>query len=347
MPPALSLRGSKPLPGKNKMKCKINLWGYITIFVLAAIALPWLGSESISFSDVFKHTEGTDNIHALIFFGQRIPRVAVALLVGGALAMAGASLQVLFRNPLAEPWTLGVAGGASLGAFLASMLPALTLGFIPLNTTQLFALIGAALVIALVYSFSRKQGGIATHVLLLCGITLSIMFGGIIMLVTYFVSPYEFLSIHRWMIGGVDVIGYRELISLIVLLIPGLWLLMSCARNYNHMALGEDMAMGHGVDVHRTQLITFIGAGITTAGAVAITGPIGFVGMIIPHVVRALSGADHRLVLPASFLLGGAVLAICDGVARTILAPTELPVGIITAVLGAPLFLFILLKRRK
>ena len=115
------------------------------------------------------------------------------------------------------------------------------------------------------------------------------MFGGIIMLVTYFVSPYEFLSIHRWMIGGVDVIGYRELISLIVLLIPGLWLLMSCARNYNHMALGEDMAMGHGVDVHRTQLITFIGAGITTAGAVAITGPIGFVGMIIPAPINVIN----------------------------------------------------------
>ena len=328
------------------MKHKINLWGYLAIFVAAVTVLPWFGSESISFSDVFSNLQDKENISVMIFFMQRIPRVAVGLLVGGALAMAGASLQILFRNPLAEPWTLGVAGGASLGAFLASMLPAFTIAFIPLNTTQLFALIGAALVIALVYSFSRKQGGIATHVLLLCGITLSILFGGIIMLVTYFVSPYEFLSIHRWMIGGVDVIGYRELISLIVLLTPGLWLLMSCARNYNHMALGEDMAMGHGVDVHRTQLITFIGAGITTAAAVAITGPIGFIGMIIPHVVRRLSGADHRLVLPASFLLGGATLAVCDGVARTILAPTELPVGIITAVLGAPVFLFILLKKR-
>ena len=140
---------------------------------------------------------------------------------------------------------------------------------------------------------------------------------------------------------------YRELASLIVLLIPGLGLLLSCARAYNHMALGEDMAMGHGVDVRRTQMLTFVGAGITTAAAVAMTGPIGFVGMIIPHVVRSLSGSDHRLILPASFLLGGAVLAACDAIARTVLAPTELPVGIITAVVGAPLFLFILLKSKR
>ncbi len=315
------------------------------MFVSAAFILPWIGAEKISAADVFSRNATTDNVSALIFFGQRIPRVMVALLVGGALAITGAALQVLFRNPLAEPWTLGVAGGASLGAFLAGMVPFLIPRFVPLTVTQLFALLGALLVMLLVYAVSRLRGG-ATHILLLCGITLSIMFGGIIMLVTYFVSPYEFLSIHRWMIGGVDVTGYRDLISLSIMLIPGIWLLLKCARDYNHMALGEDMAMGHGVDVRHTQMITFIGAGITTSAAVAIAGPIGFVGMIIPHMVRTLSGTDHRIILPASFLAGGVVLAGCDTIARTILAPTELPVGIITAVLGAPIFLFILLKKK-
>ena len=236
--------------------------------------------------------------------------------------------------------------GVVVGAFLAGILPVLHFSIGPLTATQAMAMLGAAVVMTLVYSFSRKPEGIATHTLLLCGITISILSGGLIMLITYFVSPYEFLSIHRWMIGGVDVIGCLELVSLVILLIPGLVILLSCARAYNHMALGEDMAMGHGVDVQRTQLLTFVGAGITTAAAVAMTGPIGFVGMIIPHVVRNLSGADHRLVLPASFLLGGVVLGTCDAVARTVLAPTELPVGIITAVLGAPLFLFILLRRK-
>jgi iron complex transport system permease protein len=328
------------------MRARVNLWVYGVAFLLAGVGLPWFGAEVLSWAAVAGHLGGNETVEGLIFFGQRIPRVAVALLVGGALAMTGAALQVLFRNPLAEPWTLGVAGGAAVGAFLAGIIPALNVSVGPLTSTQALAMVGAGVVIALVYAFSRRPEGIATHTLLLCGITISILSGGLIMLVTYFVSPYEFLSIHRWMIGGVDVIGYRELTSLIVLLIPGLWILMSCARAYNHMALGEDMAMGHGVDVRRTQVLTFVGAGIVTAAAVAMTGPIGFVGMIIPHVVRSLSGSDHRLILPASFLLGGAVLAGCDAIARTVLAPTELPVGIITAVVGAPLFLFILLRKK-
>jgi iron complex transport system permease protein len=208
------------------------------------------------------------------------------------------------------------------------------------------SLTGALVVLVLIYGLSRRPGGMATGTLLLGGITVSVLCSGLMMLVTYFVSPDEFVVFHRWVFGGVDVVGYREIMSLLVLLVPGLGLLFGRIRDFNHLALGEDMALGHGVDVGRTQMLTFVGAGVTTAAAVALTGPIGFLGMIVPHVVRALSGVDHRRVLPGSFLLGAAVLAGCDAAARTVLAPTEIPVGIVTAVLGAPVFLYILTRRR-
>jgi iron complex transport system permease protein len=186
----------------------------------------------------------------------------------------------------------------------------------------------------------------STHVLLLAGVTISIVSGGIMMLATYFVSPFRFVSFHRWMMGGLDVLGYEDVLSFLVLGLPGLLLLAGQMTAYNHLALGEDLALGHGVDVVRVQHLTFLGAGCTTAACVAIAGPIGFVGMIIPHIVRCLSGFDQRRVLPLAFLLGGAVLALCDAVARTVIAPTEIPVGVITAVLGGPVFLFLLVHRK-
>ena len=181
-----------------------------------------------------------------------------------------------------------------------------------------------------------------THTLLLAGVTISIVSGGLMMLLIYFVSPFKFVTFHRWMMGGLDVVGYRELWSVLALGTPGVLVLASMAREYNHLAFSEDMALGHGVDVPRVQRLTFLGAGLTTAACVAVAGPIGFVGMIVPHIVRRLTGFDYRFVLPCAFLLGGAVLAVCDGIARTVIAPTEIPVGVITAVIGGPVFLYLL-----
>ena len=323
----------------------LSLPVYVAAFVLAAMVLPWIGAEHLHFHDILSFLRGERTVHGLIFFHQRVPRVLLALGVGGALATTGATLQVLFRNPLAEPWTLGVSGGAAIGAFAAQSLPGLLVAVGPLTSTQAFALLGAASVMALVFAFSRRAGAVSTQTLLLAGVTISVISGGLMMLVTYFVSPFRFVAIHRWMMGGLDVLGYRDLWSFMVLGVPGLLILAGQAREYNHLALGEDMALGHGVDVMRVQRMTFVGAGLTTAACVAIAGPIAFVGMIIPHVVRRLSGFDSRFVLPAAFLLGGAVLAACDAVARTVIAPTEIPVGVITAVVGGPVFLFLLGRR--
>jgi len=318
---------------------------YAALFLMALIALPWIGAEPVRWPHITDWLGGSDSVQGLIFFHQRIPRVLLALLVGGLLSVTGAALQVLFRNPLAEPWTLGVAGGASVGAFAAHLFPLLAFSIGPLTSVQALALLGAVASLALVWTFSRRARYTTPYTLLLAGVTIGIISGGIIMLMIYFVSPYQFVSFHRWMMGGLDVLGYRELVPLLLLGGPGLVMLGAMTKTYNHLALGEELAMGHGVDAPRAQRWTFIGAGLTTAACVAVAGPIAFVGMIIPHAVRRLSGFDHRVVMPASFLLGGVVLALCDSVARTVLAPTEIPVGVVTAVLGGPVFLYVLIRR--
>lgn len=318
---------------------------YALIFLASVLILPWIGGERLAAGEVLAWLLGGDTIHGLIFFHQRIPRILLALAVGGALSMTGASLQVLFRNPLAEPWTLGVSGGAAIGAFVAHAFPLLNVRLGPLHATQVFALAGAAGVMAMIFSVSRRRSGMPVQTLLLGGVTISVLSGGIMMLAIYFISPYKYITFNRWMMGGLDVSGYASVFSFLVLGAPGMLLLGSLMRDFNHLSLGEDMALGHGVDVRRVTWRTLAGAGMTTAACVAIAGPIGFVGMIIPHVVRYCSGFDNRIVLPASFLLGGAVLAVCDGVARTVLSPTEIPVGVITAVVGGPAFLYILMRR--
>jgi iron complex transport system permease protein len=325
-----------------------SLWITAAATGVAALVLPWVGAERIDAMAALRGlgASGAASPDAMILWSQRIPRVLLALIVGGGLATSGAALQVLFRNPLAEPWTLGIAGGAALGAFTAHLFPALRIWVGPLSSVQALALLGAAAVLAFMLAVCRRPRGPGVHVLLLGGITISILCSGLVAMMVYFVSPFEFMSLHRWMTGGLDVLGYRDLGALALLAGPGLALLFSQMREYNHLALGTEVAMGHGVDTQRVLRRTVLGVGLVTAGVVSLAGPIGFVGMLVPHAARALAGTDHRRMLPVSFLLGGTVLAVCDAVGRTVLAPTELPVGIVTAVCGAPLFLAVLFRRR-
>jgi iron complex transport system permease protein len=282
----------------------------------------------------------------LYFFEQRLPRVIGAILVGGGLAVAGCSLQILFRNPLAEPWTLGISGGASVGAFIAYAFPSIAMRSGLLDSTALMALLGAAAVLALLLWCAHGRDAVPVQTLLLGGVTISVLTSGLMMLSVYFISPYRFFSFHRWMMGGLDLAGFRGLLPFLFTGVPGLFLLLQLARAYNHLGLGEALALGHGVDVVRVRWQTLLGAGLLTAGCVSVAGPIGFLGLIIPHAVRKLSGFDNRIVMPASFLLGGVVLAAADSAARTVLSPTEIPVGVIMAVIGGPVFLYLLLKRR-
>jgi len=310
------------------------LTGYALLFLMVALVSPWIGPGSISPGEVVSYLQGDHQPAGDIFWHQRVPRVLLALLAGGALAVVGASFQVLFRNPLVEPFTLGISGGAALGAFLTISFPAL------------WAVWGPLAALFLIQRLARSPRGMSVYTLLLAGVTISIICAGGILLLTYLAEPNSLVVFQRWMMGGLDILGYGQLLGILPLLLPGLGLLLYHARDLNHIALSEDLALAQGVDVQLVRRNVFVGGGLATAAVVSLVGPIGFVGLIVPHAVRRLSGVDLRMVLPAAFLLGGAALAVCDTVARTVLSPTELPVGIITALIGGPLFIHLLISQR-
>lgn len=322
------------------------LFVFLAVFTAFLLIFPWIGAEKLDFREVLTFMTGEWTADGMIFFQIRLPRVLLGLLAGGALAAAGAALQVMFRNPLAEPWTLGIAGGASLGAFIARVCPVLWFSLGPLNTAQVLALAGAGGALALVLAVARRPGGAGAQTLLLAGVTLGVICGGAIMVISGFISPWKLAEFHRWLLGGLDAADWRQVGTLAVLAVPGLAILSRQARDYNPLGLGEEMAAGQGVEVGRVRLWTALGAGIASAGVAAVAGPIGFVGLLAPHAVRRLAGPDMRRVLPGSFLFGGALLAACDAAGRWAAAPLEVPVGALTAVLGGPLFLWLLARRR-
>jgi iron complex transport system permease protein len=283
-----------------------------------------------------------DNVDAQIFFLARLPRAVAAALVGGTLAAAGVVFQGLLRNPLATPYTLGVSAGASLGAMVA-----ITFGAaFPVASVATASLVGAFIAVTVVYVLaSVRQHGMSTTVLLLAGVTLNSFFSALILFVQYLSDFAQTFRALRWLMGDLDVAGYGAILASLPLIgiafVTFVWL----ARPLNLLSLGAEAAGTRGLDVHRTQRIAFFSASLATGAAVAVGGPIGFVGIIVPHLVRLLVGADHRLVLPASTLFGGAFLVACDVIARTALAPIELPVGIITALIGGPFFLWLLVRK--
>ncbi|MDR0993914.1 MAG: iron ABC transporter permease [Verrucomicrobiota bacterium] len=318
---------------------------FFLLFLLVLLACPFAGAERLQLRDVWEGLRNLPTLDSRIFLHLRLPRVVLGLLAGGTLAMTGAALQVLFRNPLAEPWTLGMAGGASLGAFAARAFPVLWLAAGPFNTSQVSALVGAGGALMLVLFLARRTGGVGTPSLLLAGITIGIISGGAILVAGGFIAPWKLAEYHRWLLGGLGGADWRQVAALAVLALPGLVILQAQAGEYNPFGLGEEMAAGQGVDVARVRRLTLIGAGLASAAVAAVAGPIGFIGLLAPHAVRRFIGPDMRVVMLGSFFLGGALLAGCDTVGRVVASPHEIPVGALTALLGGPLFLLLLVRR--
>ena len=288
----------------------------------------------------------TDPITRAVFLRLRFPRVVMAGLVGASLAMVGAALQALFRNPLADPFTLGVSGGASLGASIAI---ALGLGLNLLGVPMLFvaAFTGAGLSVFLVYRLAHSSGGVMLPgALLLAGIVLNLCASAGVLVIQYLASYGRSLQILRWLIGSLDVVGFGLIWKMLIFLVPGWLVLVAHARDLHLLATGEESAASLGVDVRRTQRMVFIASSLVVGVTVSVGGAIGFVGLIVPHAARLIFGQDVRVLLPASFLLGAAFLILADILARVAISPEELPVGAITALLGGPVFL-LLLKRQQ
>jgi iron complex transport system permease protein len=311
--------------------------------IVAVAGAPFVGTTSISLAKVFSGAATPDNLDRQIFFIARLPRAVAAALVGGCLAAAGVVFQGLLRNALATPYTLGVSAGAALGAMVA-----ITFGAaMPVAGVASASLAGAALAVGVVYALaSARRSGFSTTVLLLAGVTLNAFFSALILFVQYLSNFSEVYRAMRWLMGDLDVAGYGPILAALPFIGVAFAAFAWLARPLNLLSMGVEAAESRGVDVTRAQQAAFFSASLATGAAVSIGGPIGFIGIIVPHLVRLLVGADHRVVLPASTFLGAAFLVLCDIGARTVIAPMELPVGIITALVGGPFFLWLLVRKR-
>jgi iron complex transport system permease protein len=329
---------------RRQLAVVVPSFALLTMTVL--LIAPTLGSTDVRLARVFDTSiPWADNVDAQIFFVARLPRVLAGALVGSTLAAAGVVLQALLRNPLATPFTLGVSASAALGAMLAIAFN-LDIGVfgaaaVP-TATFLGSLVGTATVY---YLATRVSRAMSTNVLLLAGVTLNTFFSALVTFVQYIIDFADWYRTARWLLGNLDVSSYGPLLAALPLVAVAFGLFALLPRSLNLLTLGEDVAAARGVDVGRAQRVAFISASLATGAAISLAGPIGFIGVVVPHLVRLLVGADHRVVLPASILFGAAFLVSCDLIARTVMAPIELPVGIVTAMIGGPFFIWLLVRK--
>ncbi len=279
-----------------------------------------------------------------IVFDVRLPRVVAAGVVGAALGFSGASYQGVFRNPLASPFLLGVASGAALGAAIAIISP-LQSGAYGFGWVPVFAFAGAGVAIAIVYFLSQTGGAFSNTTLILAGVALSAVLSAITSFILL-TGGTKAQPIFAFLFGTMNTATWERIVLALPYLAIGSAVVLVHARLLNVLQLDEDQASQLGVDVRRTKLIVLAGSSLMAAAAVSVAGVIGFVGLIVPHAARLLFGGDHRLLLPLSALLGASFLIVTDILARTLLAPQEIPVGIITAIAGGPFFLYLLRTRK-
>ena len=321
--------------------------GFAALLGATLVVAPIIGPTPISLTRAFDFSiPFADNTDAQIFFIARLPRTLAGAAVGALFASAGVVFQGLLRNALATPFTLGVSTGAALGAVLAISLN-WSISALGISAVPVAAFIGSLTAVGIVYALAQaRHRGISTTVLLLAGVTMNAFFSAMILFVQYFASFADVYRTLRWLMGDLDVASYEPILAALPALGFAFAAFAWLARPLNLLSLGADSAESRGLEVARAQRVAFFSASLATGAAVSIGGPIGFIGIIIPHLVRLLVGSDHRLVLPASALFGASFLVACDVVARTILAPIELPVGIITALIGGPFFLWLLIRKR-
>ena len=319
----------------------------LLLLVLAAAILVSLavGAARMDAATFFGALSGSgDPRFATILWQIRLPRILMAALAGAALASAGTAFQAVLRNPLADPYILGISGGAALGAILAvtsgleTALPAW-----PVRPAAAFA--GACATVIAIFWLSRSRGRVASYPMLLIGWIFNSFF---LAMILFLETVVDFSRVHGvifWLVGSVAPQSYAVLAVLAVLGGAGFTVLLSQARRMDLICAGDETARQLGADVERTKILSLLAASLITAAVVSFSGLIGFVGLIVPHAARFLFGPDHRLLLPSSALLGAAGLVLADTLARTVLSPTELPVGVLTVLLGGPCFVFLYRRR--
>jgi iron complex transport system permease protein len=310
------------------------------VLAAAVIGSALVGSERIDLSRaLFGPAEG--NVDAVILLRIRLPRALMGVVVGGALAAAGTVLQALLRNPLAEPHLLGVSGGAAFGGVLALIVAGAS-GALPAFLVPLGAFAGALATMLIVYRLGTVHGRLQPYTFLLAGVVCNAFTGALIMALNALADFFQAHGILFWLMGSLQVQSYWLVTASAAYLVVGVLWLLRHTREFNVLSLGEESAAQLGVHVGRTRRVAFAVSSLLVGAAVSVSGMIGFVGLIVPHVTRLLIGADYRLLLPASVLVGGAFLVLADTVARSAFGATEIPVGVVTALCGGPFFIYLL-----
>jgi iron complex transport system permease protein len=328
-----------------RTRLAVTIAVFTTLLLAALVLAPVVGSTRISLARVFdRSVPFADNLDAQIFFIARLPRVVAAALVGASLAAAGVVFQALLRNPLATPDTLGVSSGAALGAMLAITFH-LDFSVAGLPAIPLASFAGSLCALGVVYALAAgRRRGLSTTVLLLAGVTMTGFLSALTLFVQYMSDFTATFRTVRWLMGSLDIGSYGPILTVLPMLTVAFGMFAALPRPLDLISLGADAAAARGVNVPRAERSALISASLATGAAVSIGGPISFIGLVVPHLVRLFVGSDHRLVLPSSALFGAVFLIVCDLVARTAFAPIELPVGIITAVIGGPFFLWLLTR---
>jgi ABC-type Fe3+-siderophore transport system permease subunit len=315
------------------------------VVALVSLGALFLGSARVPPGDVLAVLAGrVRGVDQVVVLSLRLPRILAALLAGGALAVAGAGFQALSRNPLAEPSVLGVSSGAAFGVIVAQVL-GLGGGLVEALGLAACAFGGALAAGVAVYLIAARAGGLPVHTLLLAGVIISLFFSSAITVLISIIDFDRLGGVVHWLLGNLGPIAPRSLAVFAAAVAVGFWLVVGPARQLNLLALGEESAQQLGVDAEALKRRIFAGAALLTSATVAFVGPIGFVGLIVPQTLRMLLGSDNRVVIPAAMLGGGAFLLLADTVARNVIAPAELSVGVITAFCGTPFFIYLLRAR--
>ncbi len=356
-------KSRQPQPEEKSRRSGISaLVLVILILILVAVILVSMsvGSADISVGDSFRiilsRMPGFRSIidsaqfsqpHLTVIWQVRLPRIFVAVFVGGILSIVGAAFQSIFRNPLADPHILGVSSGAALGATVAMLIPSvsgLAIPFLGLGSTGIFAFGGALITVFIVYQVAKIGGRYSTVNVLLTGTAISTLFSSIISLLMTF-NHDQIGKVYMWTLGSFNSASWARVRFVLIFAAVGVVVLTMCAQKLNVMLVGEEEAETLGINVQRLRRFVIVFASILVAAAVSVSGIIGFVGLMIPHCVRMICGPDLRRIIPYGFILGAAFLVVCDTLARTIAAPTEIPVGIITAICGAPYFIYLVWRQ--
>jgi iron complex transport system permease protein len=327
----------------KQLNLRIYLIKILPLFfftIASCIAGLSLGSFSISISDLFSALFSPDSQMTIpqIIYEVRLPRVLMAVAIGGGLSVAGAVFQAVLMNPLAEPYILGISSGAACGTVLSL---ALGLGFV---MTQIFSFSGALAVVFLVFILGKRFGELEPNILLLSGVMVGAFFSAAILMITTFLNESLRTAVF-WLMGNLSSANQQYAYFILPVSIVVSFLLTINAQKYNVLSLGTETAKYLGINTSFLKNYTYLLSSILIGGIVSVSGIIGFVGLLVPHVCRMIFGVDNRIVIPASFFIGASYLTLADGIARTVISPAEIPVGAVTAFLGAPVFIYLLRRR--